>query len=147
MWVDSGQVDIKTPSDSRSAEPDAYADDEPADFTGAIPVLTPELESYQGRSFNVALYRIINGKGGVIKSLSVITGLSPQAIKSRIARVRVSYADQEVDLYANDLEPDEARYMQAHYKDFDDPAVRDFIQAHAAPLRRRPDVRSSADAA
>jgi hypothetical protein len=99
------------------------------------------------REFNVALLRIIEGRGSVVRSLSVVTNLSENAIKSRACRVRHDATDAELNPCEGAFEPHDLRYLTAVFKDSKDPAVREFIGTHNAPIRRRPDVRSSADKA
>ena len=59
----------------------------------------------------------------MISALSEITGLTPNAIKSRVSRTEIEDAGEEADHVNSDM----ARYFARTYGKSDDPAVREFL--------------------
>lgn len=95
----------------------------------------------ESRRYNQALHRLVRGKydiGGVCHELSVITGLSPEAIRSRVNEV-------EYDAPPEPLEPgtgmtgDDLKYFNARYGRIDNPEVREFLQKLNGGQRKDPD--------
>jgi hypothetical protein len=104
-------------------------------------------ERYQHtpRSFNVALLRIVDGKGSTLEHLAEITGLSIDSLKGKIKRARYDYTDEERDGPANDLDSDERRYFARYYGRESDPEVQEFLSRISTCTRQHPDWRSSHD--
>ncbi len=96
------------------------------------------------RSFNIALLRIIDGKGSIVENLTQITGMSIDSIKGRVKRARYDYVEDESE--PTILDADERRYLSRYYADSTDPRVQEFINQHNACTRVRPDWRGSHDA-
>ncbi len=123
------------------AEPDPESPETLAALDTVPPRVVPE-----GRTFNAAIMKLLDGKGSVLENLSVITGLTKDSLKSRAKRVRYDYADDAIEPAADELDADEKRYYAARYKDSNNPAVREWMAQHVnAPTRRKPDARGSKD--
>jgi hypothetical protein len=103
--------------------------------------LPPPVGPNVGKAYNVALLRIVDGRGALYENLHVLTGLSVDSLKSRVKRARWDYPDGEEPAV---LDGDEKRALSRFYRNSDDPAVRDFLVNINAPPRKRPDWRSSA---
>ncbi len=117
-------------------------------------IATPRKRKLKGRhkkqkhmeaAFNLAVLRIVDGKGSPAANLAVITGMSIDSIKSRACRARYEYTDAQVSEVDGGiaLDRDERRYMVEYYKSSKDPAVRSWMGEHvnSAP-RKRPDCRT-----
>ncbi len=91
----------------------------------------------EARKYNVALYRIVQGEPGVVSHLGVVTGLSEDSIKQRVARVRHEYPPEELDPYHGRLSPDEMAHLSRAYGRSKDPVVQAFLQSQCQ-IRRAP---------
>ena len=98
------------------------------------------------RTINVALYRIVEDKGSLYESLSLVTGLSIDSIKCRVHTARECYPTEELDPYATRLSLSESsqvsRSIDRYVLASGDAAVREFAASTFAPRRVRPDSRS-----
>lgn len=99
----------------------------------------------QSKRFNVALFRLVEGKGGIIKNLCDVTGMTEDQIKGRVKRVRYDYKPSDIDPHADELDGADRRYLTKMYAKSKNPAIRAFLGSINAPVRSKPDCRSSAD--
>lgn len=93
----------------------------------------------EARRFNEALWRIVNGKpdiGGLTHELSVLTGLSMDTIRDRIADIE--YAPEPLEP-GTGLTNDDWKYFGKNYKNHKSAEVRDFYQKITGGQRRHPD--------
>ncbi len=104
------------------------------------------LSQNRTKEFNVALLDLTDGRGSVVRNLAIVTGMTPDAVKSRVKRARFDYTDEDRDPSAADLDPDESRYFASVYKDSNDPAVREWIGSTCNnSTRKNPAWRSKTD--
>lgn len=121
---------------------DLFMDDEP--FTLAcdpLPERRGRRADPESRRFNQALHRIIRGKydvGGVCHELSVITGLSPEAIRSRVDSIEWDSPPEQLDPETC-WTSDDRKYFGKMYGKIGDPEVREFLQGLNGSQRRDPD--------
>lgn len=136
--VAGGLAAVRTPNDGPDApEPDCEgvvlsAADVPASRPGGLAV------DASSRAWNVALYRVVHGHKGLYAHLSELTGLSVNALKSRVKRVHFEYPPDEVDDPAAEDE-EINRYLAIQYRNCKDPAVRDWRISHPSAPRAHPD--------
>lgn len=97
----------------------------------------------ESQAFNVALLRLTDGKGSTVVNLAAVTGLTEDAVKSRVKRARYDY--EETDDDRNPFSNAELRYLNNVYMASDDPRARAFIGSINATPRLRPDWRSGLD--
>jgi hypothetical protein len=123
-----------TPDDGVDADPDS-GDVAPPDGD----------ESPEVKAWNVALFRVLEGEPGLVRNLSILTGMTADAIKSRVKRVRHTYKPGDFPEARDEWEPDEKRYFAKRYRKSSDPTVREWLAGVIAPHRARPDYRSADD--
>lgn len=80
------------------------------------------------RRYNLALYRLANGKGSVSEELSVVTGLTPWSIERRCYRAEKNCSENELNAESGVLSRRDRGYMSARYANMSDPAVKSFVR-------------------
>lgn len=106
--------------------------------------------TFSEMEFNVALWKLIKGKGSLLGNLSVVASfgrnvdVSPDAIKGIVKRVEHEYSPEQIES-TDELDPADRRYLEKLYGRSDDPAIREFLGSIHAPTRSRPDWRRSTD--
>lgn len=93
----------------------------------------------ESRRFNQALHRIVRGKydiGGITHELSVITGLTPECIRSRVDTIEYEPEPLEAEVCWT---ADDRKYFGKRYGRLQDPEVREFLQGLNGGQRRDPD--------
>lgn len=95
------------------------------------------------RPYNLALWRVVDGRGNRIRALSVLTGLSECAITKRCQKIRHNHAPKEADEAGEGLTIDERRAVAHQYRKSTDPAVREFLDRVTTADRAHPDRRDS----
>lgn len=98
------------------------------------------------RTFNIALYRVMHGLPGTITHLSELTGLTTNAIKCRIHKVRHQYTDEEIrGREPGELDRTEHASICRTYGGMANPAVREFVKGLNSGFRSHPDHRTRND--
>ncbi len=116
---------------------------------GETPKRRPSL-TYSEVEFNVALWKVVKGKGSLLCNLAVIASfgrnvdVSPDGIKGIVKRVEHEYSPEQIEP-EDELDPADRRYLQKLYGRSDDPAIREFLGSIHSPARSRPDWRRSSD--
>lgn len=80
------------------------------------------------KRYNLAIWRLINGKGSATRELAVLTGLTPKAIERRSAKAGQQYSDNELRGEDGGLTYAERKYLEIHYTRSQDPSVHDFVK-------------------
>lgn len=100
----------------------------------------------KNKVFNVALWRIVHGKGAIYEALATVTGMTVDALKCRVERAREVYPADELDPDVNRFTLAESsqlsRAMESYLRRAHDPAVREFADKTFTAKRARPDARS-----
>lgn len=95
----------------------------------------------ESREVNIALWHICRGKydvGGVTRALSMLTGLSEESIRGRVADTEYGYRPEPIPK-GSGLTSDDMKYLGRNYGRIKDPAVREFLQGLNGTQRRDPD--------
>jgi hypothetical protein len=106
----------------------------------------PRQIAKRNRAFNIEILKCLDGKGSLIESLSVLTGLTCDSLKARAKRMRYVATSEELDGPPNRLDGDEMRYLSRVYSRSSDPEVQEFMAKICTCTRKRPDWRSADDA-
>lgn len=80
------------------------------------------------RRYNLAIWRLIHGKGSVYEEVAILTGLSPKAIERRADRAAKNCTDEELNDQRGVFTDVEQRYFSLEYGKSKDPEVRKFFQ-------------------
>lgn len=110
---------------------------------GELPNKLEEVEVADKKRFAIALYRVVNDKGGVYDALSTITGKTPNALKCLVNAAHERYTTEELDPGYGRLDNHEKQYLNKLAARSDDPAVKEFAEAQLAPQRVRPSCRGA----
>jgi len=84
-------------------------------------------ELARSRRYNLAIWRLLNGKGSAAEEVSILTGLSVDAILKRQWRAENEAAQEELDSCSGVFTDDERRYLSKRYANMSDPAVKAFV--------------------
>jgi hypothetical protein len=93
---------------------------------------------------NIALFRIVEGKGSVYQSLAVVLGITPNAVKCRVDDARWRYPSEDLDPEMVGLTAADKKYLAARIAQSEDPASIEFAAKIHTARRARPDRRSQA---
>lgn len=88
------------------------------------------------RRYNLAVWRLVNGRGVPTREVAILTGLSEKAIRRRCDR-----ADAMIDLAEKTggyegIRPADAQYLRRAYGRSDSPEVVDFLKRHGLAVQR-----------
>ncbi|WP_406698603.1 sigma factor-like helix-turn-helix DNA-binding protein [Singulisphaera sp. Ch08] len=80
------------------------------------------------RRYNLAIHRLVHGKGSSTEEIAILTGLSPKAIERRLYRASKACSGEELNAESGVLSAREREYLSKRYADMNDPAVKSFVQ-------------------
>lgn len=142
--VATGQLKIRTPRpEGLGPEPEPNYDIDDDELPPALVKAASHAD--RERVINIALYRIVEGKGSVYESLATVMGISPNAAKCRVNHARYAYPSADLDPNAGKFSEADRRYFLKYTKPGESKAVRDWAAGVVAPRRARPDVRGRGD--
>lgn len=81
------------------------------------------------RRYNLAIWRLIHGKGSAIEEVSILTGLPKHSVKRRYQRVEYACNEQELNGDGGSLDADDRKYLALYYGRSKDPEVVEFINS------------------
>lgn len=139
--VAGGHVTINTPPDNAWPESDGDPLEGLSEGVARDTLKLRKREIASSKDNNIAICRIMDGKGSLLESLATLTGLSPNAVKMRARQARIKFPDEIDDGRPDELSPEDRRYLQKHYKNRHE--CQDFLSRIHTAHRRNPDTRTA----
>lgn len=79
------------------------------------------------RRVNIAMWRLVHGKGNLCHEIGIIAGISADSARNRVWDAENSYSPQELECSEGKLSPAELKYLERRFGRSDDPSVRQFL--------------------